>query len=65
MPIPMTNLGASRARCLDSVIVGVVTRLCYSPNVLVPIFLGETKVLVQSEAHVVAVETVSREAKVK
>lgn len=35
-----------------------------APDVLVPIFLAEAEVLVQTEAHVVAVEAVSREAEV-
>tara|TARA_R110002003_G_scaffold198_25_gene15618 strand:- start:26891 stop:27175 length:285 start_codon:yes stop_codon:yes gene_type:complete len=35
-----------------------VTYLCYPPDVLVPVLLAETKVFVEPEAHVVAIETV-------
>lgn len=36
-----------------------------TPDVLVPVLLAETEVLVQSEAHVVAIKTVGSEAQVQ
>lgn len=52
---------------LNAVIVGLRwdLYLCYSPNVLIPVLLGETQVFVQPESHIVAVETVRCKAKVK
>jgi hypothetical protein len=45
--------------------VGTLTYLCYPPDVLVPVLLGEAQVFVQAEAHVVAVETVGGIAQVE
>jgi hypothetical protein len=42
-----------------------VTYLCYPPDVLVAVFLCEAQVFVQSEAYVVAVQTVCAVAKVE
>jgi hypothetical protein len=42
-----------------------MTYLSYPPDVLVPVFLRESKVLVQTEAHIVAVETVCAVAQVQ
>lgn len=55
----MSCLRPAIARVLDT------THLCYPPNVLIPILLGEPEVFVESEAHIVAVETVRREAKMQ
>jgi len=39
-------------------LVGCLTHLCYPPDVLVPVLFAEAEVLVQTEPHVVAVQTV-------
>ena len=36
-----------------------------APNVLIPVLLTEAEILVQSEAHIVAIETVGSEAQVQ
>ena len=41
------------------------TYLCYPPDVLIAVLLCEAKVLVQSKAYIVAVETVGCEAEVQ
>jgi len=44
---------------------GLLTYLCYPPDVLIPVFLCEAQVFVQAEAHIVAVETVGGVAQVE
>ena len=41
------------------------THLCYPPDVLISALLVETQVLVEAEAHVVAIKTVCGEAEVE
>lgn len=41
------------------------TYLSNAPDVLIPVLLAESKVLVQPEAHIVAIETVGSEPKVQ
>lgn len=43
----------------------VKTYFCYPPDVLIPVFLCESKIFVQAEAHVVAIETVGCESEVE
>jgi hypothetical protein len=51
----------------DFVMLGIlaITYLCYPPDVLIAVFLCEAQVFVQSEAYVVAVQTVCAVTKVK
>lgn len=50
---------------IDVLYCGLGTHLCYPADVLVPVLLCEAQVLVQAEAHVVAVETVRSIAKMQ
>ena len=45
--------------------VSVGSYLCYPSNILIPVCLGEAQVFVESESHIVAVETVGCEAQVE
>ena len=56
---------SSLATSSSHVNLHVVTYLCYPPNVLIPVLLGEAQVFVEAEAHIVAVETVRSESKVQ
>lgn len=44
--------------CMRSALYVETTYLCYPPDVLVAVFLCESEVFVQAEAHVVAIQTV-------
>lgn len=50
---------ATRSKCKRT------TYLSNAPDVLVTVFLAESKILVQSKSHIVAIETVGSEAKVQ
>jgi hypothetical protein len=41
------------------------THLCYPPDILIPVFLGKTQVLVETEAHIVAVKAICCKSKME
>jgi len=41
------------------------TYLRYPPNILIPVLLGEAQILVEAEAHIIAVKTVRSVSKVQ
>lgn len=42
-----------------------ITYLCYPPDVLVPVFLGEAQILVEAEPNIVAVKSVCCESEMQ